>query len=220
MNDTNKEMSINYSQTHILWDRNEIGDIDEIFSYSVASDIMSGDDDPEPKSVIDFQIRHDWDRWKDAINEKNDVTRYKARLVAQGFSQRPGIYEETYSPVMDAITFRFNQLSSLKKCRDASYGCCYNLLYGSLDNDINMKIPKGFKIPEASSSKPKEIYGEEVLGLEVSYLSAIEALMYIANYTRSDISFAVNLLERFNSFPHKKALEKNQTHFSISSRNC
>ena len=41
-------------------------------------------------------------------NEKNEITRYKARLVAQGFSQRPGIdYEETYSPVMDAITFRF-----------------------------------------------------------------------------------------------------------------
>jgi hypothetical protein len=41
-------------------------------------------------------------------NEKNEIIRYKARLVAQGFSQRPSIdYEETYSPVMDAITFRF-----------------------------------------------------------------------------------------------------------------
>ena len=41
-------------------------------------------------------------------NEKNDILRYKARLVAQGFSQRPGIdYEETYAPVMDATTFRF-----------------------------------------------------------------------------------------------------------------
>ena len=41
-------------------------------------------------------------------NEKNEIVRYKARLVAQDFSQRPEIdYEETYSPVMDAITFRY-----------------------------------------------------------------------------------------------------------------
>ena len=41
-------------------------------------------------------------------NENNEIVRYKARLVAQGFSQRLGIdYEETYSPVMDAITFRY-----------------------------------------------------------------------------------------------------------------
>nr|GEU69342.1 putative ribonuclease H-like domain-containing protein [Tanacetum cinerariifolium] len=50
MNDMNKEMSINYIQTNTLWDRNEIRDIDEMFSYYVASDIMSGDVDLEPKS--------------------------------------------------------------------------------------------------------------------------------------------------------------------------
>ena len=41
-------------------------------------------------------------------NERNDITRYKAQLVAQGFLQKPGIdYEETYSPVMDITIFRY-----------------------------------------------------------------------------------------------------------------
>ena len=41
-------------------------------------------------------------------NEKNEIIKYKVQLVAQGFLQRPSIdYEETYAPVMDAITFRF-----------------------------------------------------------------------------------------------------------------
>ncbi|KAK9065411.1 hypothetical protein SSX86_016794 [Deinandra increscens subsp. villosa] len=31
-------------------------------------------------------------------------------------------------------------------------------LYGSLDSDIYMKIPEGFKMPEALGSKPKEMY--------------------------------------------------------------
>ena len=37
-----------------------------------------------------------------------NVARYKARLVAQGFTQRFGIdYDSTYSPVMDAVQFRY-----------------------------------------------------------------------------------------------------------------
>ena len=38
--------------------------------------------------------------------QKNEVVRYKARLVAQGFTQRPGIdYDDTYSLVMSVIAF-------------------------------------------------------------------------------------------------------------------
>jgi hypothetical protein len=41
-------------------------------------------------------------------NENNEVVRYKARLVAQGFTQRPGIdFNQTYSPVMSGTTFRY-----------------------------------------------------------------------------------------------------------------
>nr|GEY15539.1 retrotransposon protein, putative, Ty1-copia subclass [Tanacetum cinerariifolium] len=46
--------------------------------------------------------------------------------------------------------------------------------------------------------------GEDVLGPEVLYLSAIGALMCLTNCTRLDISFAVNLLARFSSSPTKR----------------
>ena len=45
---------------------------------------------------------------------------------------------------------------------------------------------------------------EELLGLEVAYLSAIVALMYLANCTRPDIAFSVNLLARYSSAPTRR----------------
>jgi hypothetical protein len=45
--------------------------------------------------------------------------------------------------------------------------------------------------------------GEELLGPEVPYLSAIGALMYLANSTRPDIAFAANLLARHSATPTK-----------------
>jgi hypothetical protein len=41
-------------------------------------------------------------------NENNEVVRYKARVVAQAFTQRSDInFNETHSPVMNGITFRY-----------------------------------------------------------------------------------------------------------------
>ncbi|KAL2235503.1 UNVERIFIED_CONTAM: Secreted RxLR effector protein [Sesamum indicum] len=47
-------------------------------------------------------------------------------------------------------------------------------------------------------------YNDEILGPEVPYLSAIGALMYVANNTRPDIAFSVNLLARYSSTPTKR----------------
>ena len=48
--------------------------------------------------------------------------------------------------------------------------------------------------------RPKE-ENEELLGPEIPNLSAIGALMYLANYTRPDIVLSVNLLSRYSSAP-------------------
>jgi hypothetical protein len=45
---------------------------------------------------------------------------------------------------------------------------------------------------------------EETLGPQVAYLSATGALMYLANSTRPDIAFAVNLLARHSAAPTKR----------------
>lgn len=45
---------------------------------------------------------------------------------------------------------------------------------------------------------------EEILAPEVPYLSAIGALLYLAQCTRPDISFAVNLLARHSSAPTRR----------------
>ena len=88
------------------------------------------------------------------------MVRYKARLVAQGFSQRPGIdFDETYSPVMDTITFRFLiSLAVSERLEMRLMDVVTAYLYGSLDSDIYMKIPEGFRMPEAYNSRPRNLY--------------------------------------------------------------
>ncbi len=60
-----------------------------------------------------------------------------------------------------------------------------------------------------SLDKEKDIFrlreeGEEILGPEYPYLSLIGALMYLANSTRPDIAFVVNLLARHSAAPTKR----------------
>jgi hypothetical protein len=83
-------------------------------------------------------------------DENNMVVRYKARLVAQGFTQRLGIdFDETYSPVMDGITFWYLitlavNMNLQMKLMDVVTA----YLYGSLDTEIYMKVPEGIKVPK------------------------------------------------------------------------
>ena len=99
---------------------------------------------PTPSKV--FPVGFKWVFVRER-NENNEVVRYKARLVTQGFTQRPGIdYNETYSLVMSGITFLYlislavqNHISMQLTDVVTAY------LYGSLDSDIYMKVPDGIQ---------------------------------------------------------------------------
>ena len=75
---------------------------------------------------------------------------------------------------------------------------------------FNMDKAYPYKTPMIvrSLDKEKDIFqsqeeGEEILGSKYPYLSLIGALMYLANSTRPDIAFAVNLLARHSAAPTK-----------------
>nr|AAK91878.1 Putative copia-type pol polyprotein [Oryza sativa]AAP52115.1 retrotransposon protein, putative, Ty1-copia subclass [Oryza sativa Japonica Group] len=75
----------------------------------------------------------------------------------------------------------------------------------NMDKCHPLKTPMVVRSLEADKDpfKPKED-DEEVLGPEVPYLSAIGALMYLANCTRPNIAFAVNLLARYSATPTRR----------------
>ena len=69
-----------------------------------------------------------------------------------------------------------------------------------MDKSHPHSSPMVFRLLEVTKDpfRPKE-ENEELFGLEIPYLSAIDALRYLANYTRPDIAFSVNLLARYSS---------------------
>jgi hypothetical protein len=72
----------------------------------------------------------------------------------------------------------------------------------NMDKVYPSKTPMVVRALEKDSDpfRPRQ-EGEEVLGSEYSYLTAIGALMYLVNNTNPFIAFVVNLLARFSAAP-------------------
>lgn len=81
-------------------------------------------------------------------DQTGQVSRFKARLVAQGFTQRFGIdYSDTYSPVMTMTTLRWllafaarNDMSVKQADIETAY------LYGVIDVELFMRVPQGLRV--------------------------------------------------------------------------
>lgn len=77
------------------------------------------------------------------------MERYKARLVAQGFSQTPGLdYSHTFSPVVKASTVRvILSLAVINKWNLHQLDVNNAFFHGHLDECIYMEQPPGFAYP-------------------------------------------------------------------------
>lgn len=105
-------------------------------------------------------------RWVYKIkrNASGDPVKYKARLVAQGCSQRSGVdFEEVYAPVATQATFRtLLAVASYKKMILKHVDIKTAYLNGRLTEEVYMRQPPGFTAPGSDGKVCrllKSIYG-------------------------------------------------------------
>ena len=136
---------------------------------------------PDPRNVREAMAAHDADGWKAAMTKemtnlkshdvydlvlrtpgirtlrlgfKNGVfEKNKARLVARGNHQRPGIdYNESFSPVMRLESLR--TIISLAATRDLDiiqFDVTSAYLHGTLKVEVHMEQPEGYVVPGKES---------------------------------------------------------------------
>ncbi|SGY89089.1 BQ5605_C133g13382 [Microbotryum silenes-dioicae] len=118
------------------------------------------------------------------------IIRFKARLVAQGFAQRPGIdYHDTYAPVARSSTILF--LIALAAAQGLyleqfDFDCAF--LNGKMTEDVYVRYPKGWNRPQSPGKCLKlvgSMYGTKQAPHE---WATADACLYIKH---SGTSFAI-----------------------------
>ncbi|GKB50819.1 putative RNA-directed DNA polymerase [Tanacetum coccineum] len=100
--------------------------------------------------------------WKIKYKSTGEIERYKARVVAKGFSQREGFdYLETFIPVVKMSTIRCMFNVAICNGWDLFQLDINNaFLYGDLSKDVYMTLPPGFDIDKSKVCKlNKSLYG-------------------------------------------------------------
>ena len=129
------------------------------YSSLITNDTWELVPPPEGKNIVGS-------RWvlKVKRNEDGSIDRFKARLVAQGYSQVRGVdYEEVFSPVARYTSVR--SLLALANAQDLEIhqmDVKTAFLNGSLDCEIYMSQPEGFVDPDRPNhvcKLKKSIYG-------------------------------------------------------------
>lgn len=102
-------------------------------------------------------------KWVFKIKTKFDGTieRRKARLVAQGFSQKFGVdYDEVFAPVARSTTMRLLlSIAGINNFTVRHYDIKTAFLNGKLEEEIFLKQPPGFEIGDKVYKLKKSLYG-------------------------------------------------------------
>ena len=82
----------------------------------------------------------------------NNEQRYKARLVARGFSQKEGLdYYETFSPTAKITSIRMLLQLAVQKdfiIQQMDVKCAY--LYADLEEELYLDVPDGFQLSNST----------------------------------------------------------------------
>eukprot|EP00253_Pinus_taeda_P029183 PITA_29183 len=157
--------------------------------------------------------------FKKKTNAKGKVEKYKAWLVAKGYSQESGIdFSDIFSPVAKvASIILLLSISTTFDFEVEQMDVKTTFLHGDLEEEIYMKQPEGFavkgkkeldskmmKVPipigvKLSAEQFPNTQEEEEDMSRVPYASAIGSMMYAMVCTRPEIAHAVGVLSRFMS---------------------
>jgi len=112
-------------------------------------------------------------------DETGKIARYKARLVARGFAQRPEDYDNTHSPTLSQLALRvIVALAALKGWRLTQADFTGAYLNPTLDKNVLVRVPRGYSQYAAASALQlnKGLYGLHQSGA-LWYFVLIDAML-------------------------------------------
>lgn len=99
--------------------------------------------------------------YKLKFDDQGNISRYKARLVAQGFSQKYGEdYDEVFAPVARTTTLRILlSVAGINNYHVKHLDVKTAFLYGKIEEEIYMKQPPGYASNHMVCKLNKSLYG-------------------------------------------------------------
>lgn len=158
---------------------------------AMADELQSFEDN-EVWEVVDAPDNASVVQCKWVLKKKRDCdnrVRYRARLVAKGFTQKLGVdYQETFSPVIRHSTLRLLFALSVQLDMDITHlDVTTAFLNGQLKESIFMHLPEGFPVIDSNKvlKLKKAVYGLKQSSL--AWYKKVDETLCNLGYTKSKL---------------------------------